>query len=352
MVKNVLAPAILAVFCIVGCTDDQQRGANVAKKSSDEAKDVEIISVNGQKLMRSALNAKISFMVKMSELINPKMTVQETQRLKGMLKAGAKNVFIRQVVLSDYLKAEKVEIDPVAIEREQGRLLAKAHMKKGKIGDLKKKVGPYGAELDEYVRARACEATVRAHILAQNPTNLPPNWAAEQIKIAKAYNARMALTNQIVYARATNVWEKLKAGADFKEMARQYTEVPMEKKDGGEWGQLELRQLEPDEELAEWAKKLKVGEFSPPILGDNGLMIMRIDEMKGTDYVLSRIFFRLPMFAAIRSEQELEKRKMAEIRSELISKKIGSLVKAAKVVRPKKNLKSKKQKNATKENKQ
>lgn len=343
MLKNILVACVIALT-VAGCSDGQQGGGATAKKAA--AKDVELISVNGRKLMKSALRERVGFMVKMNALMRPKMTEQETQRLTKMLNAGSRKVFIREVVLSDYLKSENIELSEAAIEKERSRLLSKLRMKKGKYGDLRKKVRPYETELDEYVRARACEVVARAHILEVNPTNLPPNWAAEQLERVKAYNERMALTNALVHARATNVWEQLKSGGDFKELARRYTEVSMEAKDGGEWGQLELRQLEPDDELVEWAKKLKVGEFSPPIHGDNGLMILRIDEMKGEDFMFSRIFFRLPMFVEVQSPESMEKRKRQMLREETFNRVYKGLVKKAKIVRPKKVLKSKKLKKA------
>lgn len=350
MIKNIIKLSFLIAFVVSGCSDGQKLEKVSSKKAA--FKDAEVISVNGQVLMKSALRDKIEFILKMNALANPKMSEKESLNLKKSLRGSAREVFIRQVVLSDYLKAEKVEISSEAIEKEQERLLARVRMKKGKFGDLKKKARPYEAQLVEYVRARACEAVARARILEQNPTNLPPTWASEQIARAKAYNERMALTNALVYARATNVWEQLKKGADFKEMAKKYSEVPMEAKDGGEWGQLELQQLEPDDELVEWAQKLKVGEFSPPIQGDNGLMILKIDEMKGADYVFSRVFFRLPMFATILSEEEMLKRKTKQIRTEQVERVYRSLVKKAKIVRPKKKSLKSKQANSETTNKE
>ena len=208
--------------------------------------------------------------------------------------------------------------------------------------NLRRKVGSLAAVLDDFLRVQATEIAVRQRILEKNPLTLPPNYANEQIKRIKAYNAAMSLTNALVFARATNVWEKLKAGADFKQIARQFSEVPREAEDGGDWGSLGLQQLEPDEELVKWAQELRPGEFSPPIEGDNGLMILRVDSKKGDDFKLSRVYFRLPMFQELVGEEELLKMKRRQHEQAVLGREIMALVKAAKVVKPKSKKKAKK----------
>ena len=152
----------------------------------------------------------------------------------------------------------------------------------------------------------------------------------------------MSLTNALVFAKATNVWEKLKAGADFKQMAKQFSDVPKEAEEGGEWGTLGLQQLEPDEDLVNWAQKLQPGEFSPPIDGDNGLMILKMDSKQGDDYALSRIYFRLPMFQQEVSEEELLKLKRQQHERTVLQKELNAIVESVEVVKPKKKRHNKK----------
>ena len=102
-----------------------------------------------------------------------------------------------------------------------------------KYESLRRKVGPLATVLDGMVQTQATEGAVRQHILAKNPLQLPPNYVADQMARIKAYNAEMSLTNALVFAKATNVWEKLKAGADFKQMAKQFSDVPKEAEEGG-----------------------------------------------------------------------------------------------------------------------
>ena len=343
-------PALLALV-LSGCSDgnrsaDASAGATngVGKVAGEKpVRDRLVISVNGRELRSTNLEERVEMFVKVSTIANPKMTLAEVPKLRSRLRKSLPKLFVREVVFEKFAASEKIKVGKTMIEKARKDLLSSF---KGRMtyDNLRRKVGESAAALDDFVRVQATELAVRQRILDKNPLELPPNYAAEQIKRIKAYNAEMAVSNAVVYARATNAWEKLKAGADFRQVAREFSEVPREAEEGGDWGTLGLQQLEPDEALAEWAQKLQPGGFSPPIEGDNGLMILRVDSRKGDDYKLSRVYFRLPMFQELVGEKELLRLKRAQHEQAVLSREIAALVKAAKVVDPKKKKKVKKAK--------
>ena len=345
---------VLAVLALAGCSDSNQADVAPASSPADKSatgeksvRDRVVVTVNGRELHSTNLNERVEMFVKVSTIANPKMALSDIPKLRSRLKASVPKLFVREVVFDEYAQAEKLKVDDVAIEKARKKLMTSF---KGRMTfeNLRRKMGPLAEALDEFVRVQATEDVVRQRILEKNPLVLPPNYAKEQTSRAKAYNARMALTNALVFARATNVWEKLKNGADFKQMARQFSELPKEAEEGGEWGTLGIQQLEPDEDLVKWAQKLQPGEFSPPIEGDNGLMVLKMDSKKGEDCSLSRIYFKLPMFQDVVSEEELVKMKRQRHEMAVLNREIKALVKAAKVVKPKAKKKTSKKVKAKK----
>lgn len=330
---------MLLLLLLAGCSDDNREVAAPSNPPIQEkpVRNRVVITANGRELRQTNLNERIELMVKVASIANPNMTLSNVQKLRRQLKSAIPKMFVREVAFDEYAKREGVKVDDASIEKARKSLLSGlGGGTRSKYDNIRRKVGQYAGVLDETVRAFAGEIAVRQHILGKNPLVLPPNYVADQMARIKEYNAKMALTNVLVYARATNVWEKLKGGADFRQMARKFSEVRREAEDGGEWGNLGLQQLEPDEELIHWAQRLQPGEISPPIEGDNGLMILRMDSKKGEDYGLSRIYFRLPMFQEEVSEEELLKLKHQQHDREIWERESKAILKSVKVVDPKK----------------
>ena len=328
-------------FALAGCWDNSEPETAPASSAADKpAKDEKpvrnrvVVTVNGRELHSTNLNERVEMLVKVSTIANPKMTLSDIPKLRKRLRSALPKMFVREVVFEEFARSEKIKVDKAAIEKAKKKFLS-GFGGRMTYDNLRRKVGSFAAAMDEFVRIQAMEDAVRQRILEKNPANLPPDYAKEQIKRIKAYNAEMALTNAAVYARATNAWEKLKAKENFKLVARQFSEVPREAKEGGDWGTLGLQQLEPDEDLVKWAQKLQPGQFSPPIEGDNGLMILKVNSKKGDDYALSRIYFRLPMFQELVDEDTLLKRKLQQHEQQVLAREIAALVKAADVVKPK-----------------
>ena len=342
MKKKLYIFAMLAA-ALAGCSDNSQTPAVSAdnkETAKKPAKNRVVITVNGRELRQTNLAERVEMFVKVSTLANPNMTLNEVQRLRKKIRAIMPKMFKREVVLEDFLKSEKLTVAPETLEKAKKGIVASFRGRLTYDG-LRRKVGPALAGiLDGFAASQATEITVRRRILEKNPLELAPDYAEKQLALIAKYNAEMALTNAIVYARATNTWEKLKSGADFRAVAREFSEVPREAREGGDWGTLGLQQLEPDEELAKWAQQLQPGEFSPPIEGDNGLMILRVDSKKGEDYALSRIYFRLPMFKEVVSKEELLKLKKQQHDRAVLDKEIKALLKSADVERPKKRKKA------------
>ena len=323
----------LVILCLIliGCSKEQP--VETKAGGTNVVCDAVVVSVNGHKLMESELRAKVAMMIAVRRLSGKEAKGEQYKQVKRTLRKSYPKVYVQQRILADYAASEKVEVSKETLKkcREQAISGIKG-VKRGYKGVLAK-LGRHAAAFDDHVRGEALSLEVRKHILEANATNFPPEYVRQKCADVKAYNARMALTNAVIYARATNVWEQLKAGADFQEMVEKYTEIKYEIADKGEWGTLGLQQMEQDPELAKCALSLKPGEFSPPIEADNGLMIARLDRkdaVKG-DYTFSRIYFRLPLMIEEADEKEMLKLLKKEHDARVLQKTLKELESAAKI---------------------
>ena len=113
----------------------------------------------------------------------------------------------------------------------------------------------------------------------------------------KRANERAAATNACVFAKATNVWQKIvSAELTFEDAASKYSEDEYIK-EGCDWGCFTRDQLEGEEGVLALLPTIKTGDITPPIESDGGLAILRKDEDDNPKtFSFSRVFFRLPYF--------------------------------------------------------
>lgn len=329
------ALSCLLLLLIVGCSDNQK----VPLKHPNP--NALVISVDGRSLTRKQLADRVEMMLKFRTLQNTDMKVADINRARKNLSATYSKFFVEHAIWANYAATNKVEVDEKLLNRIKKRAVSGIlKSKNAKYSALRAKFGKLAGVLDEHVQMMALTASAKKYLCDSNPTNFPADYAPNMVKRIAEYNARMALTNALIYAQATNCWKEIKAGADFGEMVKKYSTVDLERNNGGEWGTLGLRQLELDEQLHAFAKENEIGAISPPLEGDNGLMILRIDNRKDDDFELSRIFFRLPLFNAVLTEEQILKNAQEKYNSALVSKTFRKLKKRAKIVRPAKKKKS------------
>lgn len=128
--------------------------------------------------------------------------------------------------------------------------------------EIRGKVNVTPEEVQRYYEANLAEyATPARYEIAHIVFQLPADAGAAQ--------------RQAVEAKARSVYDKLEDGADFAEMAREYSQDATAKS-GGELGWFEPRQLV--DSLAEAVAKLNVGEISSPVDGPGGLHILKLLE--------------------------------------------------------------------------
>ena len=296
-----------------------------------------IVSVDGRELTKADLDAQVSLMADLRLKCVPNVPAAELDRFRGQLVRSYPALFEREALLAAYAAREGIEISPERLEKFKTQAARNIRIPKAQVRNWAGLVRVLGdrlaAGVEARVRAEALEDEVRARLAAADPTNLPPDFAETRISRIRAFNREMDATNALVRARANAAWEELKAGAEFGDMAAKYSELPEERKDRGEWANLDWKQIDDEKELSKWARQLKPGEFSPPIEADNGLMIARVDQKDERECVLSRIYFCLPMFCAEPKPEEIVADARRTHADNLLKAKLDALRAEAKIVR-------------------
>ena len=156
------------------------------------------------------------------------------------------------------------------------------------------------ATLESRIWKDALIDVVRRWHSANYPVRMSDEEIAKCRTIQREYNALASATNDATFALATNVWKEIKAGMAFEEAVERYSNDENET-EHGEWGDFRIDYFNDNPVLKAVVEKLEVGEISQPVEGDNGLMILRLDDRQTNDgglsiYSLSRVFLHLPEF--------------------------------------------------------
>lgn len=336
-----ICAVIVGALAVAGCSKAQPEkkapaAPPLAANAADDASETNVlVEVCGKRLTVGMLERRVAMMKALQTHRNPKYEKKAMEVYLKKLRVGYPAAFAQNEMLADYARKTEMKIDGELVKKFQERLF-KGYSAKGEknFDELCKNMGEYGDELRSQVQGEVVRQTVLEAYFKAHPTNIPPSYVDEQIANMKLYNENMTKTNALIYARATNVWNQLKIGADFKEMAMTYSTLEDERLSGGQWGSLDVRQLSDDPEIITWCKKLSIGEFSPPIEGDNGLMIMRLDSRNAdmTDFEISRIFFELPMFMEPAPRDKILAAAYNEYKRGLFSKLMKNLEKKNKPV--------------------
>lgn len=295
-----------------------------------------VVAVNGTALTKAALLARVETMAALQRHRNPGRLEKNAEAQRLTLCRAYVHVFVEQTLLDGWAQRENVAVSPSLLTNYMRRAFRNLRARTDKtFDDLLAVPDVKAAELRAQIQGEALRQAITDALVARTPTNLPPEAIQRELADMRAYNAVMAQTNTLIYARATNVWNQLKAGADFKSLARKYTEIPDEVADDGAWGTVDALFLRDDPALLAALRNLKPGTFSPPVEGDNGLMIARLDALEEDgSYVVSRIFFRLPLMIDYPTPEELVATAQATHAKNLFTDLLRRLRAAAKIDYP------------------
>lgn len=139
------------------------------------------------------------------------------------------------------------------------------------------------------------EREMRDHFERQRGTMpmRPPAVTFEQVIVTpKPSPEALALVKQ----RADSVYNLVRSGEDFAQLARRFSEDPVSREQGGD-----LQWFRPGtmvKEFEDVAFSLRPGQVSPPVLTSYGYHIIKVERARGAEIQARHILFRAPTSTA------------------------------------------------------
>ncbi len=283
--KN-LGSILLIVWAFVlmcGCSRDEGVADEVLMRVNDEV--LTSKSLNGQIALRMRVMRK-----KYAKRAESLAKLGEYER---KLRDTAAQGFSRKAVFVSYAKKNGIEIDQEELDGYLQK--AAAFYGFGNVVGLKKEFSA-----DEYA---VFEDTARFELLAEKGEKAFDDSIVVSVSEKEVddgfvkldqLNAIAQATNVLVFARATNVYERIKSGEiTFKEAVKTYSEDGAMVKNGiwGTFKNADLAAREP--KLNALIKGAKKGAVLPPVECDNAVAIVKLGPEINDTTALYRVLFKL-----------------------------------------------------------
>lgn len=296
--------------------------SNVDTTSASNAtlgdKSIVLVSSGTDKLSQNDLDRMVALRIDLTKRIQGHISQQSEETLRKGLLANGIAKFEQDVIVSRYAKEHGI----LATEEEIQQTLL-AMLKTKKTAALDKFLGNYTeserATLRDLAISDILHEKVQKAIIDAAKITVSDEEVAARRKNIQNYNARMAQTNDLVYLEATNCWRSITSGElTFSDAADKYDQSDDFAQGGCFWGKFSLDFFSASEEqqLRSWLSTAKAGDVSPPLEGDNGLIVVQLEDVEANYkdgdvmapnayYTLNRIYFKLPLFFPERTDQEL-----------------------------------------------
>jgi parvulin-like peptidyl-prolyl isomerase len=232
------AVSSLALICVLAAVASLYGAPKSGQGSSvySALKDSDVlVSVNGMNLTKGDLEGQLKIKMKVAKSKAKKLSAEKEANLSARLKESAYRTFLPLALFAT--EAKKQNIVPSDSHRMQLEQKYCATYGSGckTAAEMFSKMEP--------VESSAIKHLFELDLLSQSYISMVLSTqmvvtAAEvsnQVANTIAYNQRMALTNALIYAQASNVLARARAGADFSELADEFSQDE-EKEPGGDLG--------------------------------------------------------------------------------------------------------------------
>lgn len=324
----ILAATILAM--IVGC--GKKTGATAENRNlivGSEQKKIEdmkpgdvIVSVNGTQLKRAEFDDTLDVWELIYRLMNPVCKERDAKDYRLSRSRSFVPEYVTKQLLVQEARRRGLKATPEKVDMMEN-IMANVAKREGKTAEqFLTSLGRKGDLLRQDMKEQALIQTLRQVEFGEKLTITQEDIKKVE-KGCKKYNDMCEATNRLVQAHAEKVVARLRAGADFSQVAKEVSQV--KDGEGGFWGEFGRAEID-DAQIRHEAFTLPVGEFSKPIDTADGLVIIKVLERVGVDspaatlsakVKLARILFLLTEFKQLPDEKV--------IRSEVEKSRLESL---------------------------
>ena len=325
---------ILLFIClaVVGC----EKASVVEAQAKDAGANV-ALEVNGIRYSGADIEREVAFRTEIVRHCRPKAKLEKAE---SRIRKSITNELCIATLFETAAKARDILADAAVTNKvltqfqstfakgkKKGLPEFESHLSKVNLTDV------YTNNLQREMAREAYVATVHGKEL-----NVSEKDVDDLLQRIKDYNAMASATNALAYAKATNLWNQIKAGADFATLADNESEDP-DRQPGGELGNCEEVDFAHDPGYWEKVSKLKAGEVSGIITTDVGLEIVKAlselepNEQTGVNTMkLARIYIRRPMFHPDWSREETRQELEADFREEAMKESLAEVASNATIV--------------------
>ena len=257
-----------------------------------------VATVNGvaitEKALKAGINEKLPFISVhtsvsekryqeirqqvLADLIDEELFYQEAKRRKIKIPSSELDQFVQMMKKgypSEKIFKEELKKTDISYKEWVRKLKRRLMIKKLRQQEITAKVKVTDQDVEQYYNNNKKKFIIpeRLHLLhiliSVDPGGMKAGWQEGQKK-------------------AEEIYQRIKKGEDFKEIAKQYSDDKSSNKEGGDIGWLHVGQLLP--ELDSAAKKMKIGEVSKPIRTIYGYHIIKlVDKAPGKQLNFSEI---------------------------------------------------------------
>ena len=300
-----------------------------------------LVSVNGMDLTKGDMEGQLKIKIKVAKSRTKKFAAEKEANLSARLKESVCQTFIPLALFAS--EAKKRNIVPSDSHRMQLEQKYCATYGSGSktAAEMYSKMDPVESSAIKHLFE--LDLLSQSYISAALSTQMVVSAVEVSNHVARtiAYNQRMSLTNALIYAQASNVLARARAGADFSELADEFSQDE-EKEPGGDLGFCEADDFAL-ESPTYWENIvcLKSGEITDVMESDAGIEIVKFlgekEDVYGDGSHIARHLARIVWHTAIifdEDEKLIRKEMEKERKNDVIKAAVTELQKKAKLVYP------------------
>ena len=361
MKKIIFASALAAV--LVGCDNAQKPAAPAAATNATanvehkhekrpsvryetlKPEDV-VMSVGEHKLTKASIETECDIQLALAAMANKNLTLEQAGKIKDRVRdAARKRYLLRWAVLDEAERRGYVvsnEAFTAFCDKFAKNLSRRS--KKQTFAQITNRLTSAQAQiLVDDLRRDCLYQQTQAILREECSVSVTKEEAERRFRLITSYNKKAREKEKEIYQNATNVWNRLKGGADFETVVGEFAGQAPEIDADMDWGTFQRGFFKEDANIYDAIPKMSVGEFTAPIEGNGGLIIFQVVDIQpptaeaaagGDFYHLAKIFFQLPIIYDLTDVDALQKQLVKELSDEKLQRKLLDLQLTCKVDHP------------------
>lgn len=364
MKKILFASALAAV--LVGCDNAQKKPAAPAPAPATNAtaaaehkhekrptvryetlkpEDV-VMSVNEHVLTKAAIEKECEIQIVLAALANKNLTLEQVDRIKARVRDAARKRYLMRFAVLDEAARRGFSVSNEAFAAFCDKFAKNVtrRAKKQTFAQITNRLSSANAKLlTDDLRLDCLYQQTMAVFREECSVAVTKEEAERRFRLITSYNKKAREKEKEIYQNATNVWNRLKGGADFETLVGEFAGQAPEIDADMDWGTFQRGFFKEDKNIYDAIPKMELGSFSAPIEGNGGLIIFQIVDVQpptaeaaagGDFYHLAKIFFQLPIIYDLTDVDALQKQLVKELSDEKLQRKLLDLQLACKVDHP------------------